>query len=632
MASNEYNDMTELIKEYYDVPVGTYLNQSISINSVTLACDIYRVEPETVLTSSVFTGCAAVDANTQIVIGRNMSVASGTTLTPPYRCKGIVIGDVGTFTNEGTISMTARGASGAGKNIQLTTDYMISATGGTGGVSKVCSSSGSANGNSGNSPSSGVLSCAGGGSGGTYAWTTNITVTSGAGGTGTSFSGGAGGGGITSVATKTASNGSSSGGAGGNAKMYFDNKEDKVTSLSPVTGGTGNSNGVNYVDTTYFTITSSGGGTGGLLVIIANTIIQSGSLTSKGSQADYMTYTPPSGKSLSGQHSATGGSSGGGCIVLISKSRTTTGTNSVAGGAAPTGADGNGGAGGAGVYASYIVEDLILQNLPVEIAISDTNHLDNIEPSEGVRLLGMMDDDELYYEIMGTRHSSGSGHILEDEEGTTLTKRKALVVNSPLTVEDDSVNEKTDLGVDTDVDLSVIHAPGTAHNATDGSPVGTIISFFGYTAPSGYLVCDGTEYAKADYPYLATHLADLDDHYSTTQYVGSDSDHFKVPDLRGEFLRGSGTNSHENNGNGANVGVHQDSTYIKAVATGGSHEFWIATNNTDQTIVTNPDKQIMGTMGVDYYNRNAHNDNISTIEKQSLRPTNTSVLYCIKYN
>jgi len=219
------------------------------------------------------------------------------------------------------------------------------------------------------------------------------------------------------------------------------------------------------------------------------------------------------------------------------------------------------------------------------------------------------------------------GNLTTEDLGIDIPTKTSELTNDSNFITDDDLPE-----TDGAIDLSKFKAPGTTHNATDGSPVGTIISFFGYTAPSGYLACDGTEYAKADYPYLATHLADLDDHYSTTQYVGSDSDHFKVPDLQGEFLRGTGTNGHTNNGNGANVGVHQDSTYIKAVATGGSHEFWIATNNTDQTIVTNPDKQIMGTMGVDYYNRDIHSDNISTIEKQSLRPTNTSVLYCIKYN
>lgn len=476
MASNEYNDMAELIKEYYDVPVGTYLNQSISINSVTLACDIYRVEPETVLTSSVFTGCTAVDANTQIVIGRNMSVASGTTLTPPYRCKGIVIGDVGTFTNEGIISMTARGASGAGQNIQLTTSYMISAVGGAGGNSTHSESSDSSSynsvvGNSGSSPSSGILSCGGGGAGG--AVSAYSIANSGAGGSGTSFSGGSGGGGagrahqnVSGRVTSTGGNGSSSGGAGGNGSTK------QYDTLSESYGGAGNPKGTSYDPSA--TANSDGSGTGGLIIVISSDIVSSGDFNANG----------VAGIGGSANKAAGGGASGGGCVVLLSRTSDITGTHSVAGGSSSSMTGSNsasGGAGGAGVYASYIVPDLILSNLPVEIAISDTNHLDNIEPSEGVRLLGMMDDDELYYEIMGTRHSSGSGHILEDEEGTALTKRKTLAINSPLTVEDDSVNEKTDLGVDTDVDLSVIHAPGTTGQvdghiySTDETVVGTWI-------------------------------------------------------------------------------------------------------------------------------------------------------------
>lgn len=449
--ANEYLNMTELIKDYYDKPVGEYLNRTVTINNVELACDIYRVAPETVLTSAVFTGCTAVDANTQIVIGRDMSVANGTTLIPPYRCKGIIIGDVGTFTNEGTISMTARGASGAGKNIQLTADYMISAVGGAGGVGANNYSSGTnfSNGKNGDSPTASVLSCGGGGSGGA-GHNSAAAGHSGVGGTGTSFSGGAGSGGAIGT---TSSAGSSSGGAGSNGLGGGSNGYN-------ATGGAGNPSGTS----TGSRVGTGGNGTGGLIIILANNLVQSGSLIANGIQAAGMATTTGYITDV------TGGSSGGGCIVLISKTRTITGTNSVAGGIAPTGGDGNGGAGGAGAYASYIVEDLILQNLPVEFAITDKAHLDNIEPSEAVRFIGLTDDDELYYDIMGKRHNSGSGHIVEDEEGTSLTKRKVLTINSPLTVEDDSTNEKTVIGADTDaqIDWTQFNRPSTE---TEPSPI-----------------------------------------------------------------------------------------------------------------------------------------------------------------
>ena len=57
------------------------------------------------------------------------------------------------------------------------------------------------------------------------------------------------------------------------------------------------------------------------------------------------------------------------------------------------------------------------------------------------------------------------------------------------------------------------------------------------SAPSGWLVCNGAEYAIADY-------GDLYGVISTTWGAltngsgGAGSTHFRVPDLRGEFLRG----------------------------------------------------------------------------------------------
>ena len=545
MASNEYLTMADLIKDYYDAPIGTYLNQSVTINNVTLPCDIYRVAAETVLTASVFTGCTAVDANTQIVIGRDMSVASGTTLTPPYRCKGIVIGDVGTFTNEGTISMTARGASGAGKNIQLTADYMISAVGGAGGSSQTVS-----NGNAhvsgvskasdpGKSPATGVLSCGGGASGAVHNRQGDSAGTSGAGGSGTSFSGGAGGGGVVVYyAAVNGGAGSSSGGAGGAA-----GKGGSFANWA-VSGGAGNLAGSDSTGGTGSITSNSPNGTGGLVVIMATKIISSGSLLSVGGQAN----------SVSGATSgiigrACGGSSGGGCIVLISRERNVTGTHSVAGGAAATGGGGgggsygtaNGGAGGAGTYASYIVDDLVLVNLPVEFAVTDSNHVDNIVPSEAVRFLAEMDEDKLYYDILGTRHEVGSdkqdtltagdgiditGSTIsttqEFTDGTnTITHRDTIQINSPLTIEDNDDDEITEIGVNTDVDFSVFKHPSAETEQSPIIPVKYIYSRwlrFDPTDRKSLIIKAGTSILLANGEYksfIADTSFDLSDDIST---------------------------------------------------------------------------------------------------------------------
>lgn len=62
------------------------------------------------------------------------------------------------------------------------------------------------------------------------------------------------------------------------------------------------------------------------------------------------------------------------------------------------------------------------------------------------------------------------------------------------------------------------------------SPPGTILPFGGTSAPTGYLLCDGTSYLRATYPDLFTAIS--------TAYGAADGTHFNVPDLRGQFMRG----------------------------------------------------------------------------------------------
>lgn len=163
------------------------------------------------------------------------------------------------------------------------------------------------------------------------------------------------------------------------------------------------------------------------------------------------------------------------------------------------------------------------------------------------------------------------------------------------------------------------------------SLVGSIFSYMGTTAPYGYLACDGTEYNIADYPRLANHI---NAHFGSTNYFGGDGETtFAVPDLRGEFLRGTGTNSHTSQGSGATVGTHQDSTEIpRSYAGNGSNrqmgiantdgrwDFWLNKQNLDS--ITSQNNNMVFTTGSYYSNSGATG---------TIRPTNTSVLYIIKY-
>ena len=83
-------------------------------------------------------------------------------------------------------------------------------------------------------------------------------------------------------------------------------------------------------------------------------------------------------------------------------------------------------------------------------------------------------------------------------------------------------------------------------------PVGTVIYYYGLVAPSGWFICDGTDTTGTP-DELSTHHPELYALLGNTNVL---------PDLRGEFLRGAGTNSHASQGNGGNVGDHQDATVL----------------------------------------------------------------------
>lgn len=168
------------------------------------------------------------------------------------------------------------------------------------------------------------------------------------------------------------------------------------------------------------------------------------------------------------------------------------------------------------------------------------------------------------------------------------------------------------------------------------SPIGEIIAYMGTEAPSNYLICDGTIYNIANYPYLAEHIKKNFDSYN---YFGGDgTETFAVPDLCGEFLRGAGKNSYANQGNGADVGEHQDSTIVPAFCIDPGNSMLFAPRPIPNTGLygdsygapyeTNNAREGRSWIKADQVD--AHTDG-SGGSNMTVRPTNTSVLFCIKY-
>lgn len=78
-------------------------------------------------------------------------------------------------------------------------------------------------------------------------------------------------------------------------------------------------------------------------------------------------------------------------------------------------------------------------------------------------------------------------------------------------------------------------------------PTGVILPYGGNTAPSGWLVCDGAEYSQTTYADL---FAALGSTYNTqlnpvtgSNWAAPSGGNFRVPDMRGMFMRGEGTPS-----------------------------------------------------------------------------------------
>ena len=182
--------------------------------------------------------------------------------------------------------------------------------------------------------------------------------------------------------------------------------------------------------------------------------------------------------------------------------------------------------------------------------------------------------------------------------------------------------------------------PFDMDNAAMGfTPVGTVISIMGVTPPKNYLACNGQVVNIVDFPELAAYF---ESQFGACDKFGGDGiETFGIPDLRGEFLRGTGTNSHSKGGSGSSVGIHQDPTLI--------NPGWVNSNNggfSYPQAASTTYHSLLDYQGNDSYVVNDGNRKTYMISTElkatavsssdtsgsarfSTRPTNTSVLYCI---
>ena len=290
------------------------LDGSTEIEGASLTNNVYEFGT----TDDVATQSQNAQNTVVLKVEGNLTINDGVTLTSVKSAdgyggpKGMIVYCTETLTNNGTISMTARGAKAEGQNVYLFRNQdnsyeFIPANGANGGeaISVVRSAQSEywKRGNDGRNAN--TRQTGGGGTGAITSWGYNAKLKIAAGGMGTAYSGGSGSGAITSHTdniTHIQADVSNTGGNGGDGYATRHRTDWAIAAG----GGAGNPGG-KYG--TYAGGTGQNGqnGTGGLLVLYGKEIENSGNIEAKGSN----------GGNGQGYLALGGGASGGGSINLF---------------------------------------------------------------------------------------------------------------------------------------------------------------------------------------------------------------------------------------------------------------------------------------------------------------------------
>jgi len=138
-------------------------------------------------------------------------------------------------------------------------------------------------------------------------------------------------------------------------------------------------------------------------------------------------------------------------------------------------------------------------------------------------------------------------------------------------------------------------------------PAGAVMSFAMNSAPAGWLAANGGNVSRSTYAALFSAIG-------TTYGAGDGSTTFALPDLRGYFVRGSGTNS---DGTAAGAFGEKQADDLKSHTHAGSFLLSSGPINLGGTGAS-----ILAPLTV---------GSVSTTGGTETRPKNTAMLYCIKF-
>lgn len=120
-----------------------------------------------------------------------------------------------------------------------------------------------------------------------------------------------------------------------------------------------------------------------------------------------------------------------------------------------------------------------------------------------------------------------------------------------------------------------VSGPGlqSVRNNLDSGPIGTIAAYVGNSVPEGWLECDGDTVSKTTYNELYSVIG------NTFNTGGETSTEFRLPDLRGQFLRGWDNNKGVDTGRTlGSTQTEQTKSHTHSITDGG-HNHTLTENN-----------------------------------------------------
>lgn len=166
---------------------------------------------------------------------------------------------------------------------------------------------------------------------------------------------------------------------------------------------------------------------------------------------------------------------------------------------------------------------------------------------------------------------NASKDIISQAISLTSSEVSGLTTKGDLLSYTGAANARLGVGSDGQV-LTADSSQSTGLGWQTSPPSGSVIMYGGAAAPTGWLLCDGSSVLRATYAALFTAIG--------TTYGSVDGTHFTLPDFRGIFPRGAGTNGTLSDAGGAaftgTLGTYQNDkmqghyheTVIYATATG----------------------------------------------------------------